>query len=141
MMLRTILKLMCAAFLAWGGLGTTEAYGKPTRAECIIGYRLDWSTVKDATSVHNSMGELPMRPRSQYLAGDGFSADGTEFYLQYKDHCDHKEEMAKEVIHLWQSHGLDLPKMMRIPDPVKISIYTIDIRGPEWSDGADIHNQ
>jgi hypothetical protein len=132
---------ICIMTCVWSTRSAAAEAAKPTRADCIIGYHLDWSAVKNANDVHNSMGEFSFSfekqylPDRQYLAADAFSADGSAFYLAYKDHCDQKEKFAERLIRLWQSHGLDLPKLDRIPDPVKISLSTIDVYGPWWSDG------
>jgi Rap1a immunity proteins len=121
-----------ASFLFW--IVAVPVAVKPTRTECIIGYDLDWSAVKDQTSVRNSTGDLTAASFNKNLAGLMFSHDGSQLFLQYKDQCDNKRQMTDELIHCWQSHGLDLPKMTLITAPIKISPSTIDIEGPEWSD-------
>jgi hypothetical protein len=107
---------------------------KPTRSECIIGFRLDWSQVKDELASNNAMGSPTGDKRIEALAGMMKSLDGERLYLQFRSDCDRKLEMALRVIDLWRSEGIDLPKFERILDPIMPSTRTIDLRGPAWRD-------
>lgn len=111
---------------------STVAAAKPTRAECIIGYKLDWSEVKNPTEVRDAI--IRLAKAEQLLAWATYTPDWSEFYMQYKERCDNKREMAEEMIRSLQVQGFASPRMDRIPDPIKISSSTIDLPGPEWSD-------
>lgn len=108
----------------------------PSRSECIIGYQLDWSQVQeDHHAVRNGMRALPdSRHEIESLAGMVISKDGRKLYFQFKNLCDDKIRISKEIIDFWISEGMDIPKLSRIPDPIVPSLETIDIRGLHWRD-------
>ena len=109
---------------------------RPTRSECIVGFALNWAQVKsDPREVRREM--YYWRPRhvnAPELAGTSMKPDGSRIYLQYRRHCEEKQQMAADLIGFWRSQGLDLPEFERLPEPIIPSTDTIDFRGPEWRD-------
>lgn len=109
---------------------------KPSRSECIIGFRLDWSEVSaDRRDVTNSMAVVNRTERVDSLAGLQFGRDQSELYLIFKNDCERKEKLALEQIAYWRKADLELPRFDRIEDPIVPSTKTIDIGGPYWRDG------
>jgi hypothetical protein len=124
--------LVCATFVTLVAVGAS-ADSRPTRSECIIGFRLDWSQVKsDHHEMRNSLGRevrwITTRPAMT------ISLDGTRLYLQFRRYCERKDALAAEVIAFWRSKGLDLPRFERITEPIAPSPDTIDVRGSSWRD-------
>jgi hypothetical protein len=70
------------------------------------------------------------------LSGIAISRDGKQLYLQFREDCDRKAELAAALIAVWRSEGLDLPTFVRLPEPILPSTQTIDLEGPHWRDGA-----
>jgi hypothetical protein len=115
---------------------TGHADTRPTRSECIIGFRLDWSQVKaDRHEVHNAlslgpegMQKIEARPAIKQ------SLDGTRLYFQFERNCETKQDLAAGAIAFWRSKGLDLPRFERIEEPIVPSPETIEVWGPAWRD-------
>lgn len=122
--------------MAWLILGRTDAAEKPTRSECIAGFRLDWSQVKsNRHDVRNSFAHLPLgSQRIVRITALAISQDGSQLYFQFKNNCEKKAEMAAILIEYWRSEGLDLPRFERIGGTITPSTETIDVRGPDWRD-------
>ncbi len=133
------MRLCIAAFACMVGLvlATTDSAGKPTRSECTIGFRLNWTQVTTQTNLLiNEMDWPSGAERIEPLKATGFTEDISHLYLLFKSHCGKKREMAADLIDYWRTKGLDLPTFERIPDPIIHSPSTIDVRGPHWSDGG-----
>lgn len=125
------------ACIAWLVVVTDASAGKPTRSECTIGFRLDWSGVATQHNlVSNEMDGPSGVEKINPLTAMGFTLDHSALFLLFKNDCDRKQEMAANLIDYWRSKGLDLPTFDRISDPITHSPWTIDIRGPYWSDGS-----
>jgi hypothetical protein len=109
---------------------------RPTRSECIIGFRLDWSKVAaDQHAIRNSLGLRPIGDqRIVALSGMAITPDGKELYLQFNRDCDEKAGMAAALIAFWRSEGLDLPVFNRLAEPIVPSTRTMDLKGPDWRD-------
>jgi len=115
---------------------TGHADSRPTRSECIVGFRLDWSQVKgDRHEIRNSL----------FLGSDGArtvqsppamakNPDASRLYMQFRGECGKKDEFAAEVIAYWRSKGLELPRLERIAEPIVPSMDTIEVWGPFWRD-------
>jgi Rap1a immunity proteins len=116
-------------------LPNTAVLSKPTRSECIIGYNLDWSNVRDRHSVQDAM-LIPLNSSrtAQFVAAQSFSFDNSMLFLQYKDHCDQRREMAAQLIQYWKATGIDLPRLSIIAGPIEPSPSTIDVQGSAWRD-------
>jgi hypothetical protein len=132
------LRTLILASIAFVFLLPAMAGPKPTRSECIIGYKMDFSDVKaDPADIRNS---LDFRHDNaawwEILAGYGFNMDGTRLYLQFARDCDKKAEMTEELIEFWRSKELELPKFERLKEPIIPSPWTIDIQGEAWIDGG-----
>jgi len=115
-------------------VGYTDS--RPTRSDCIVGFRLDWSQVKaDRHEVRNSLHlGFEGAQRIGTSAAIAISLIGAHVYLQFPRDCDKKEELAAEVIAFWRSKGLDLPRFERIEEPIVPSTKTIEVWGPSWRD-------
>jgi hypothetical protein len=113
-----------------------HADSRPTRSECIVGFRLDWSSVKaDRHDVRNSLRMEPqLLQRIEAFAASTINPDGTRMYLQFKRDCDKKQDLAAQVIAFWQSKSMDLPRFERIDEPIVPSLDTIEATGPSWRD-------
>ncbi len=133
----TRLNLAVFACIAWLVLVAAASAGKPTRSECTIGFRVDWTNVVTQHNlVHNEMFDLLRTTKTTSLAAMGFDESSSRLYMLFKSDCGKKREMAADLIDFWHSKGLDLPTFERIPDPIIHSPSTIDVRGPHWSDGG-----
>lgn len=125
-----------AFFLSILACSPTVAQGKPTRSECIIGFRLDWSQVPiDRRDIANAIAETNRTERIETLAGLAFQASHSELYLMFRSGCEAKAQLASEQIDRWRRKGLNLPDFEQIQDPIIPSTETIDIQGPHWRDG------
>jgi hypothetical protein len=135
MMFLKSLTLACIASLI---LSPAMAGPKPTRSECIIGFKLDWSGVKgDPADVRNSWDFRHDDPAWwEVFAGYVISPQGKRLYLQFAKDCDRKAEMAAELIESWRSKHLELPNFERLKEPIIPSPWTIDIQGEAWRDGG-----
>lgn len=103
---------------------------KPTRTECIVGYRLDWSGVKaDPNDVLNKLW-VPPRTNAALV----ISIDGSRLYLQFRERCYERSERAAALINHWKQSGTTLPEFIRIQADIAPSVETIDVRGPSWRD-------
>ena len=132
----TRLYLGIFACVAWLTFPAVASAGKPTRSECTIGFRLDWSGVATQHNlVRNEMDGPSGAERIEPLTAMGFTLDRSALFLLFKSDCDSKQEMAAALIKYWRSKSLDLPAFERIPDPITHSPSTIDVHGPHWSDG------
>jgi hypothetical protein len=128
-------RILAIAFSTCLIASTTTAATKPTRSECIIGFNLNWSSVKNPDDVRNSMGHWSLEVHKvEPLGAMVFSFDGSRLYFQYQSDCDNKTHMAAAVIAYWHAQGLDLPGFERIADPIQPSPREIDVQGPYWSD-------
>src|SRR5579862_812253 len=115
-------------------LAVTEVAAKPTRSECIVGYSLDWSKVKNQHDARNSLAIEPTGDnRISALAGMILSDGGDRIYFQFRKDCEKKQALAESLISFWRKSGVDLPTFKRIDDPISPSVNTIDLRGPDWS--------
>ena len=89
----------------------------------------------DAREVNEAMFDWPYGDeRLGPLAGMTATPDGSQIYLQYRRHCDRKQEFAVLLMDFWRSEGIDLPRFQRLPEPIEPSPGTIDIQGPDWRD-------
>jgi hypothetical protein len=123
---------LCAA-LSTLTFPVISAVQKPTRTECIIGFNLDWSDVRaNRSDVRNALDRPFGQNRIEALAAMFISRDGLRLYLQFAHNCHEKQQMANALIAFWRSQGLDLPRFVRIEDPIVPSPSTIDVRGPAW---------
>lgn len=125
-----------ALSLALAVLPVADNSAKPTRSECIIGLKLDWSEVEsDPDDVRNSLVRWPLASRVSAFAAMAISLEGDRMYFQFTRNCDEKQLMAAQLMSFWRDQGLELPNFDRIDDPIAPSTRTIDARGPYWRDG------
>jgi hypothetical protein len=120
------------AGLVWLAVVSGCGDSRPTRSECLIGYDLDWSKVgTERRVVRNAMAYQPEGDRRIVaLAGYGLNLEGTRLYVQFKQDCDKKAEMAAALIAFWESEGLDLPAFNRLAEPIVPSTRTMDPQRP-----------
>lgn len=110
---------------------------RPTRSECIIGYKLHWNV--DEEGRHDAI-EAMFRPPRGFdgvvpLAGVHAPTDRKTLYLQFSRDCDRKGHFAGIMMEYWQDKQIaGLPRFERIPDPIYPSVATIDLRSPSWRD-------
>jgi len=113
------------------------ATAKPSRSECIVGYRLDWSNLhKNRGDVANSIAAANRPLADETLAGLMFQKHHSELYLIFRTGCENKVAKAAKLFDGWREKGIDLPDFARIPDPIIPSTRTLDIQGPYWRDGV-----
>ena len=117
-------------------LGVIAFYGtrKPTRSECMTGYKLDWSSVKDPHEIRNSLNLPHGKQRIEPLIALSISDDGKFFYLLFWHDCRRKWQMSNNLIDYWRSEGLDLPKIEAIQEEIIPSTSTIEVKGAYWRD-------
>lgn len=109
---------------------------RPLRSDCIVGYELDWSSVKGSrTASRNALTVAKYSSRIGAVAALAISPDSKRLYLQFESNCDNKVAMATALIALWRSDGLALPGLKFIPGRIEPSIDTIEVGGPSWKDG------
>lgn len=115
-------------------LPVCPALAKPTRAECIVGYQLDWTPVKvKRADVLNQM-EIPNDlARRVALAGASFGT-GDAVFLQFSQGCEAKSAKAAEILGYWQTKTRQLPTFVPITESIRPGLQTIEIRGPHWRD-------
>jgi hypothetical protein len=125
----------CIAFAACGG------EQKPTRSECIVGFRMGWPSYGAQEDIINAMADAWPKGAEKKAAGlDPLAAMATprrnrnELYVQFSSDCERKWEMADRLIGIWRTAGIDLPKFERMTEPIIPSPYTIDVFGPSWRD-------
>ncbi len=125
-----------AVCLALTAATPAPVQGKPSRSECMVGYRLDWSNVQeDRADVANSIAAANRPLADRTLAGLIFQERHSELYLIFREGCEEKASKASALFDRWREKGIELPDFTRIPDPILPSQKTLDIRGPSWRDG------
>ncbi|MBP6817715.1 MAG: hypothetical protein KBC46_00275 [Ferrovibrio sp.] len=123
----------CGAGLLFGNLQAAE---KPSRTECIAGYKLDWSTVtKDRQyEIGNSLVPLRRDGPLKNLVAMIFSNGRERLYFQYASDCSQKWQISEELLLYWQNREHDFPPFERIAEPILPSPTTIDVKGLSWRD-------
>jgi hypothetical protein len=111
----------------------TYAQPLPSRSDCIVPYKLDWSGIfRNPHDMLNSF-EIPHQ-LAERLALAGMTTPTTEVvYLQFTEECDARVAKAEQIISRWRQIP-DAPKFERMNVRVQPSPRTIDIRGPHWRD-------
>jgi hypothetical protein len=127
--MKAAILLTFAAFLP-----TCTALAKPTRAECIVGYRLDWRSVKaERADVLNQMDIPNDLARRVALAGVSFGT-GEAVFLQFSQGCETKNAKAAEILGYWKTKTRQLPEFVPMTDVIRPGLQTIEIQGPHWRD-------
>lgn len=107
---------------------------KPSRSDCIIGFELDWSHVRNTNQTRNSM-TLPIgKRRVKEIAARSLELDGSRIYFQSSKLCADKQRQAESVIRYWHDEGLDLPKFSKIQREISLNEPPIQVSGRSWSD-------
>jgi hypothetical protein len=134
---RAVLASLVCVAMAFAAVVGFAAAQKPTRSECIVGFDLDWSrVVTNRHDILNSLFDKPtIDPKTKVSVAVAVSTNGTRLYLQFRDQCSRKVEMAANLVAFWRSEGLELPVFDPIKGPIIPSPTTIDVQGPHWSDG------
>ncbi len=108
---------------------------RPTRSQCIVGFKLDWAGVSDPRNSRHSMMQWPERKaRTIPIAVMTFGPDGNSLYMQFWKSCRHKRVHADKLVDFWRSLHIDLPKFTVLSDPIEPSPDTIDAKGKYWKD-------
>jgi len=112
------------------------ADSRPTRSECIIGYQLDWSAVKeDPYSVRRQMFNWPPPNEWPFAVAAMTMPSGNQYlYMQMKSNCENKSEEAKRLMLYWRENNIPLPEFFEIKEKIEPSIETIYGEGTYWSD-------
>ena len=127
---------LTAICLALTAATPAPVQSNPSRSECMVGYRLDWTNVQeDRADVANSIAEANRPLADRTLASLMFQEKHSELYLIFKEGCGEKASKASALFDGWRKNGVDLPDFRRIPDPILPSLRTLDVRGPYWRDG------
>lgn len=130
------------AFFACLALAACDVEQKPTRSECITGFRMDWSGVRTPREdvIHAMFDARPVGAAKKPMGLDPLVSmtvpwrNRHELYLQFSRECKKKWEMFDRLIAIWRAAGLDLPKFERMPEPIVPSPDAIDLRSPSWRD-------
>ena len=110
-----------------------EPRQKPSRSECIVGFRLDWSGVRaNRSDVINSLDVSPELFQSVSLATMS-TPDSDHLYLQFYNKCQNRHELAAQLLSHWQGQE-PTPRFVLIDEVICPSPMTIDARGTHWSD-------
>lgn len=114
------------------------ASGKPSRSECIAGYRIEWPDLaRDRHGIVNSIADDGFRrsvPDSGLIAAIAFNENHTALYFQLVRECQRKWEVSQAFLDAWKGAKEDVPLFSGISGVIVPSPSTIDVQGEYWRD-------
>lgn len=104
-------------------------------SDCIIGYKIDWTGVKDhdegykvISSIHNKAYDLELKTGTHgYLRSiqEVKVQNNSKLYIRFRKSCKNKEPYTKYLFDYWRTLSKNIPEFTRLPDPIIPSKYTI----------------
>lgn len=119
-----------------------------TRAECITKAKIHWPNDMSTKEREKVIDEIFLRETQMRNSGykapiAGFGVrydDRSEFYIQYRDACESKQEMTIDFFDRVARKIGHFPRYEILDEAVAPHPKTIDIRGPYWKDGLPLHD-